>query len=750
MHAGVNRIESHARQKSVLVRIETKEGVGGKQPRALDQKIKHGPCSPDVDLRYRASKAQVEGHDVFSLLNDHVAEVPGQNLNSMPPHKANNQYAEGVSTGRMPMIVSAQRRVAAQATGEMMSLFRRFTVAPGYTSGRRRYAHLAPAVRWLHHLEKYNLPFQPGITPRFCVLLALIFPLMLAACDELPGTTEPAAKVQPVSIIRLRERDFTRETKLTGSVGLYRQEKIGFEVGARLLAVRDLGREVTGPSYDENGKLVREGDIVAQLDDRRYRLKVKALEARLRSLKKELEAQKIDLDKVAYANLDAARATFRVAETELTAAGQLTEEGRIEVTRARKELDRQKVLMRGAAGRQKQLDEAQAAYDRGRTRVAQFEARLKARGQALEAKRAEVSVAEATIALKRAQVESTYGKIAELEETLSEARENLKDTILRAPFTGRITAIHAVQGAVLTAGSAVATLSLLDPIQVHVEMSGDDDRRIRTGDKALLFPKDPIDPEGARLKVDAVVFEKDAVANPKTRTFRITMMARNERRKIEHLAPETRGLPLVEDFLPTARRYKGEPGPLFIPIDAIYVENGQSYVLLLPGVGFQDSSNRGVVGKHVPEKVKVNLGGEYLGVIKWRFRSITGSGPLKEGDFLVIGPKKEHLSGLAIGRPQWLLRPGELVPVRFVLDKTPRGFYVPINAITEIGGRAIIFTIRDGKAQAIQVSVQNTYGEYRRIEADALVDGLPVIHDGLHYVNDGQPVNVLEEEGSGR
>ncbi len=577
-----------------------------------------------------------------------------------------------------------------------------------------------------------------------------VLALALAGCDDLQGTSQTASEPRPVTIMALRERDFTRELRLTGSVGLYREEKIGFEVDGRLLAVLDLGREVTGPAKDESGKMVRQGDIIAKLDDKRYRFRLRALEARLRSARKELEAQQIVVEKVAPANLKTAQANLRVADTEVSAAGKRIDEARFEKTRAEKDLERQQKLMRSNVGRQKGLDDARAVFDSANSRVEQFEARLQARRQALEARRAAVLVANANIALKRAQLESRHGKIAELQELLNEARENLNDTILQAPFTGRITAIHAVQGAVVSAGSAVATLSLLDPIQIHLEVSADRDRRIHTGDKAWLFPKDPIDPDGTRLNVNAVVFEKGSVANPKTRTFRIALMARNERRKIEHFVPETKGLPLVEDFLPVSRRFKGEAGPLFVPIDSLYVENGQTYVLRLPDIGFQSGSSRGAVGKHMPEKIKVSMGNEYMGVIKWSFRSLADPGPLKEGDFLVLGPKKKHLAGLAVGRAQWLFRPGELVPVRFAMDATPRGFYVPINAITKIAGENIIFSVTDGRAKKILVSVFDTHGEYQRIEGSALSTGMPVVVVGVHYVSDGQRVSVVTGENRSR
>ncbi|MGI9436015.1 MAG: hypothetical protein ACR2Q4_14505, partial [Geminicoccaceae bacterium] len=170
---------------------------------------------------------------------------------------------------------------------------------------------------------------------------------------------------------------------------------------------------------------------------------------------------------------------------------------------------------------------------------------------------------------------------------------------------------------------------------------------------------------------------------------------------------------------------------------------GRAYVLRLPGVSFHEGAQKNAIGRHMPDKVEVGLGQEYFTVIKWSFRSLSESADLREGDFLVIGPREEHLGGLVIDRPQWLLRPGDLVPVGFSLNTTPRGYYVPIDAITTINDRHVVHAIVDGKAKLLPVTVHETYRELRRIEAEALEPGLPVIVGGVHYVSDGEPVTVV-------
>ena len=524
--------------------------------------------------------------------------------------------------------------------------------------------------------------------------------------------------VRPVSVVTLTEREFGRESRLTGSVGLYREEQIGFEVDGRVLRVLDMGKEVRGPSLDESNEMVDPGDIIAQLDNRRYDLQVRALEARLRSLDRQLDAQRIDVKQVAANDV---KATQRAAESATA-----------DLKLARRTLDRERELIATRATSRQSLDEAERGFDAALARKFQADATLES--------------AKGTLALKQAGVEAFLAQIEEVTQNVARAQEDLDDCTLYAPFNGRITRVHTSQGAVVEQGTPIVTLSLMDPIQVKVAISANEDRRINTGDRVLLYPRDPIDPDGPPIEVRAIVFEKGAVADPSTRTFQIDLMARNRRRLLHHTAPETKDLPVVIDFLPAVHKYQGEGGPLFVHTECVYEDAGKTYVLRLPGVSFNLKGQRGAAGKHVPEKVEIELGDEYHTVIKWNFRSLKSSGDLQEGDFLAVGANEDHEAGLAIGRPQWLLRPGDLVPVNFLLDSTPLGFYVPIDAIVTHGQDRAVFVAVDGVARLRKVNVYETYAELRRIDGEGIDAGTKVINRGVHYVSDGQPVSIVGPE----
>jgi hypothetical protein len=331
--------------------------------------------------------------------------------------------------------------------------------------------------------------------------------------------------------------------------------------------------------------------------------------------------------------------------------------------------------------------------------------------------------------------------VQEVIQQLDAATEDLGDAVLFAPFSGRITKVHISEGAVVKAGMPLVTLTLMDPVRVQVEVSADTERDIKTGDRAIIWPKDPLR-DGERVPVNAIVFEKSAVADAALRTFQIDMIVRNKRRHVDQLNPELAGLPVINEYLPAVREFQGEAGPLFVPIDSILVESGETFVLRLPGVSFNAGAERGAVGRHTPDKVRVTLGHQYTTVVNWNFQSVAEADELVEGDFLILHPQSNYIEGVAGGRPQWLLRPRDLVPVQFSLSRTLPGFYVPNRAITLLGGRQTVFVVEDGVARARPVSVHETFEELSRIEGDGITTGAKVIVDGLHYVSDGQPVSI--------
>ena len=67
----------------------------------------------------------------------------------------------------------------------------------------------------------------------------LITASLLVACGSDGEDSDAIMDVVPVTVQELRETDYGRDHRLTGSVGLYREEQIGFEVAGRIISVLD-------------------------------------------------------------------------------------------------------------------------------------------------------------------------------------------------------------------------------------------------------------------------------------------------------------------------------------------------------------------------------------------------------------------------------------------------------------------------------------------------------------------------------
>jgi hypothetical protein len=81
--------------------------------------------------------------------------------------------------------------------------------------------------------------------------------------------------------------------------------------------------------------------------------------------------------------------------------------------------------------------------------------------------------------------------------------------------------------------------------------------------------------------------------------------------------------------------------------------------------------------------------------------------------------------------------------VSLQLGTTPRGYYVPVDSITVVEGRHALYTVEDGTARLHAVDVFESHRDLRRIEGEALAPGVAVVVVGLHYLSEGQAVNVV-------
>jgi len=558
---------------------------------------------------------------------------------------------------------------------------------------------------------------------------------LLAACRKKKPEPE---RFFPVTVFALREFQPANRTALTGSAEPYRQEDVGFEVGGRLLGTRDVGSEVAGSAYGEDGAIVQAGAIIARLDDTRYGLTVEGLRARIASREQALKAQRVEVD-VARSNVKRDEAQLSKKKFDVESARKAVEVAEANRRLAEQNLRREKQLLARGAGTQQEVDNSQRTLEASTANKQQADADLEGAQASFDSQAAVVESAKANIELKKAQVGATQARVKELGHDLSGAERDLEDCTLRAPFNGRVTRVLVSRGAVVRAGQPVLTLTLMDPIKIAVAVSADVDRRVAWGDPVTIRPQDPAQPD-AKIDLTARVYEKGEVADPATRTFRVDLMVRNERIQLAHQDPDN-PLPVVELLLPVLDRYKGEGGTLYVPIQAILRKAGKAYVLKVDDARRED---RGVSGRYVPEKTEVQLGDQYMGLSSWTFRSIAKA-DLKVTDFVVPNPRPEHVKGFLVGRYMWLIRPGDLIPVVLPLLTGPPGFYVPVDAVRAINDQTYVFAIENGRARRIEVTPHESQGDARRITGE-IKAGMQVAVKGVHLLDDGDKVAVVGKE----
>ncbi len=234
-----------------------------------------------------------------------------------------------------------------------------------------------------------------------------------------------------------------KQTALTlyGNVDI-REVTLGFRVPGKLAKL----------AYDEGDK-VKEGEVLASLDDEPYRYQLANAQAQVESLRARLK-----LRETGNRPQEIAQARALVREREATAAN------------AERSFKRSEQLVAVEAVTIQNHDNAAAGYD-------EAEARLKSA-------RDNLALLEAGFRVE--DIAQAKADLAQAEAALATATLQAKDTVLAAPSDGVILTRAQEKGAILQAGSAVFTLSLVNPVWVRAYVQEPDLGRIHPGMKVEI------------------------------------------------------------------------------------------------------------------------------------------------------------------------------------------------------------------------------------------------------------------------
>ena len=267
----------------------------------------------------------------------------------------------------------------------------------------------------------------------------VVLTAITAICGCREQAAPPVQPPRPVSYVTLQTMNPGKTNRATGSVDSWKREDIGFEVAGRLLRVVEPGATIVGQTFDEQGKLLTEGTVLAEIDDERYQIALTQAQAAA-------NAAKTDLEKVIPQQLAQAQAVLELQE---------------------KELERYTTLVASRSASKQELDRVESTYRAAKAKIAEVEALRATKGSLLNTKLAQVE----------------------------QAKVDIKDCKLYSPFTGQIARVHVIPGGFASPGQAVVTVQMMDPLKVDIAVSPATDSRINYNDLIRVYA-----PTGEKLE----------------------------------------------------------------------------------------------------------------------------------------------------------------------------------------------------------------------------------------------------------
>jgi multidrug efflux pump subunit AcrA (membrane-fusion protein) len=520
----------------------------------------------------------------------------------------------------------------------------------------------------------------------------LLLTIALAGCKE--ATEPPRAPSRPVTYVTLKTTTPRPISRLTGSAESWKREDIGFEVAGRVLRVVEPGANIVGRTFDEQGELLTEGTVLAEVDDERYQIALNQAEAAA-------DAARADLEEVIPQQLAEAEAAL---------------------TLANRELQRYTNLVATQAASQQELDIRETAQQAAAAKVAQVEALRVTKAALLNTSLA----------------------------TVEQAKVNIEDCRLFAPFNSQIARVNIIPGGYVLPGQPVVTVQMMDPMKVDIAVSPETDDRVNYNDLVRIFS-----PNGDQL--EGYVYLKDTFADPGTRTFLITLLVRNRQLEIgvpEELKGEA--VARCRNLWKLDKPVVGGPGNYYAEANAIGQDDAGHFVWKVENLTvkqlYEDFDPVLTV-----RKVRVTPGEGRVPVLQvFTFRELTETGELDPSKDVIaseISGDVQDGGQIVLVRDRWALRPGDVVRVDLKGKQPQEGLYVPEDAIQSDGERNYVAAVQEAadgteKVQFVPVSPCETVGRLQRVEAvsdGGLQAGMKVIVAGAHYVADGESVRTIDE-----
>ena len=306
-----------------------------------------------------------------------------------------------------------------------------------------------------------------------------------------------AAASPDYEVIPVSRGDITSVVSASGTVLPERQTNLTFQGGGTITSVPV-----------QVGDQVKVGQVLAQLDAKDLELAIRQAQIGVRQAEAQLAQLKVGPNAVDVASAKAALASAQAAYQQvlngtdadrLAAARAQVEQARVVLEQAQQQYDKVKdVPGVGMLPQSLQLQQATIGYE-----TAQANYRVSSRGaDQAQLAASQAQIAQAQAALDRVQrgptkeqVDVAQAAVDQAQLAVEQAQRRLENTRLVAPWSGIVTSVAAVEGALAQPG--IPALQLADQSQFHINVQVDE------VDVASVAPDQPVN-----IELDALPGQK--------------------------------------------------------------------------------------------------------------------------------------------------------------------------------------------------------------------------------------------------
>jgi multidrug efflux pump subunit AcrA (membrane-fusion protein) len=572
---------------------------------------------------------------------------------------------------------------------------------------------------------------------------------------------------RPVEIGILVLSDPPTSALVSASVASWKTEQIGFEVNGRVKSVLEPKAEIEGRNFAVESTEPEASNDTGQQTE----LQTPLIDANPVA---EIEIESYELQvAIAEAKRDRLIQDGTTAEDQLNGLNFQKEAAEAKKKFAQEELKRIETLRQANAASKSELERAQAELATEYGTVAELEAQIGA---------------------KKSQILSLKQEVLQAEQSLQDAKRNLENCTLYSSFRGQVAELFVVPGSYVTAGSPVATIQMMNPIKVELEVSAEETRKLR---KRIAVPIRISPPAGGKpVFVPGFLYLIDPVADPRTRTFTVTFLVLNEKTSVwstenQHLPATDRPRWADLPFIPGAKPGKNEQGETvgYVESGAIHKDEKGHFLWRITNMEkHQPLPDR---NRLAVTKMYVGLEGVELPFLgNWLFQQVII--PAEEN----FDPAVNVVAGILTFSPEnpenwdadtwdgneilvdreskwggaWMLRPGDVVKVDLNSTDAEQGYYVPMDAIAREAGKTYLYVVEKSNTSgapkndatervvrrievAMDKETDDATSSLRRIRpvGESSFEGsLRYVTSGVHYLRNGERVRVAEAAGAAK